>query len=54
MQKMLFVWQQIDAVSAISARPWLDKIKSQHPIPPGQNEHAVGICQIAQLKKVKL
>jgi len=25
-----------------------------HPIPPGQNEHAVGICQIAQLKKVKL
>jgi hypothetical protein len=25
-----------------------------HPIPASQTEHAVGICQIAQLKKVKL
>ena len=29
-------------------------VDDKHPIPPGQNEHAVGICQIAQLKKVKL
>ncbi len=31
---------------------WPDK--RGHPIPAGQTKHAVEMCQIAQLKKVKL